>query len=141
MTALAVPELDSDDFDPERSLADLSEAAERVESYAGRWKSAATIKAYASGWRDFVNFCEARGLSALPALDQTVAMYLSDMADRGAKAATIARRLVVIAQAHKDADLAAPTSSSLERCAHAGIAGASAPPRRAKPQPWSPISR
>jgi len=32
-------------------------------------------------------------------------MYLSDMADRGAKAATIARRLIVISQAHKGADL------------------------------------
>jgi len=38
-----------------------------VESYAGRSKSPATIKAYASGWRDFLGFCEARGLSALPA--------------------------------------------------------------------------
>ena len=43
------------------------------------------------------------------------------MADRGAKAATIARRLVVISQAHKAADLAAPTSTSLVRRVHAGI--------------------
>jgi integrase len=35
------------------------------------------------------------------------------MADRGAKAATIARRLVVISQAHKGADLPSPTTSSL----------------------------
>src|ERR1700731_3587199 len=85
----------------ERALATLQAAAERVQDYAGRSKSAATIKAYASGWRDFLEFCEERGLSALPASDQTVALYLSTMADRGAKAATIARRLVVISQAHK----------------------------------------
>jgi hypothetical protein len=43
------------------------------------------------------------------------------MADRGAKAATIARRLVVISQAHKGADLPTPTSSSLVRRVHAGV--------------------
>ena len=60
----------------ERPLATLQDDFERVESYAGRSKSAATIKAYASGWRDFLEFCEQRGLSALPASDQTVAcMY------------------------------------------------------------------
>jgi integrase len=105
----------------ERSLAALQEGVARVASYAGRSKSAATIKAYASGWRDFLAFCEERGLSALPATEQTVALYLSDMADRGAKAATVARRLVVIAQAHKAADLPSPTTSSLVRRVHAGI--------------------
>src|SRR4029079_6166510 len=43
------------------------------------------------------------------------------MADRGAKAATIARRLVVISQAHKAADLPSPTTSSLVSRTHAGI--------------------
>ena len=92
-----------------------------MESYAGRSKSPATIKAYASGWRDFLGFCEARGLSALPASDQTVALYISTIADRGAKAATIARRLVVISQAHKGADLPSPTTSSLVHRVHAGV--------------------
>jgi hypothetical protein len=71
--------------------------------------------------RDFLGFCEVRGLSALPASDETIALYLSEMADRGAKAATIARRLVVISQAHKGADLPTPTSSSLVRGVHAGV--------------------
>ena len=102
-------------------LAGLPEAAQRVQDYAGRSKSAATIKAYAAGWRDFLAFCSERGLSALPASDQTVAAYLAELADRGAKAATIARRLVVISQAHRAADLPSPTSSSLVRRTHAGI--------------------
>ena len=101
--------------------ATLPAAAERVEDYAGRSKSEATIRAYASGWRDFLAFCSERGLSALPASDQTVAAYLAELADRGAKAATIARRLVVISQAHRAADLPSPTSSSLVRRTHAGI--------------------
>jgi hypothetical protein len=76
-----------------RPLVEFSaaEASERVQDYASRSKSGATIKAYASGWRDFLDFCAARALSPLPASDETVALYLSDMADRGAKAATIPR--------------------------------------------------
>jgi Phage integrase, N-terminal SAM-like domain len=103
------------------ALTRLPDGAERVEDYAGHSKSEATIRAYAAGWRDFVAFCEQRHLSALPAADQTVAGYLADMADRGAKAATIARRLVVISQAHKAADLPSPTGLSLVRRVHAGI--------------------
>jgi integrase len=57
----------------------------------------------------------------LPASDETVAAYLAELADRGARAATIARRLVVISQAHKAADLPSPTGSSLVRRVHAGI--------------------
>src|SRR5260370_4773650 len=77
VTLLAVGDLESG---PERLLAELSEAAERVEDYAGRSKSAATVKAYASGWRDFLDFCAERELSSLPASDPTVARDLSHMA-------------------------------------------------------------
>jgi site-specific recombinase XerD len=121
MAALpAFPLADEVDGSETGSLA-IADGAQRVEDYAGRSKSASTIKAYAAGWRDFLGFCAERGLSPLPASDETVALYLSAMADSGAKAATIARRLVVIAQAHKGADLPTPTSSSLVRRVHAGV--------------------
>jgi site-specific recombinase XerD len=100
---------------------DFARFDERVADYAARSKSAATIKAYAASWHDFLSFCEQRDLTPLPASDETVAAYLAAMADRGAKAATIARRLVVISQAHKAADLPSPTSSSLVRRVHAGV--------------------
>jgi integrase len=109
---------------PDRSaaaLATLPDPTERAHTYAGRSKSAATIKAYAAGWRDFLTFCEQRRASALPASDESVAGYLADLADRGARAATISRRLVVISQAHKAADLPSPTTSSLVSRTHAGI--------------------
>jgi hypothetical protein len=105
-----VDEADADDSGAQQALATLPGAAERANEYASRSKSEATIKAYAAGWRDFLGFCEQRGASALPADDQTVAAYLADMADRSAKAATIARRLVVISQAHRAADLPSPTT-------------------------------
>jgi site-specific recombinase XerD len=135
VVALADPDLDDApeaadsgvveaDTRPEHApggLARLAGAAERAQDYAGRSKSEATIRAYAAGWRDFLSFCSGHGLQALPASDQTVAAYLAELADRGAKAATIARRLVVISQAHKAADLPSPTGSSLVRRVHAGI--------------------
>ncbi|MBV9547079.1 MAG: tyrosine-type recombinase/integrase [Chloroflexi bacterium] len=102
-------------------LATIVDGTARAEDYAGRSKSPATIKAYASGWRDFLQFCEQRDLNALPATDDSVAAYLAGLADGGAKAATIARRLVVISQAHRAADLPSPTTSSLVRRTHAGI--------------------
>jgi integrase len=103
------------------ALAHLADPAERAHAYAGRSKSEATIRAYAAGWRDFLSFCEQRGAEPLPASDRTVAAYLAHLADRQAKAATIARRLVVISQAHKAADLPSPTTSSLVSRTHAGI--------------------
>ena len=106
---------------PRGALAQLADRAERAHAYAGRSKSEATIRAYAAGWRDFLSFCEQREASALPASDHTVAAYLANLADRGARAATIARRLVVISQAHKAADLPSPTTSSLVSRTHAGI--------------------
>jgi hypothetical protein len=57
----------------------------------------------------------------LPATDDTVAGYLAELADAGLQAATIARRLVVISQAHTAADLPSPTTSSLVRRVHAGV--------------------
>jgi len=104
-----------------RALAQLGDVARRAQDYAGNAKSAATIRAYASDWRDFLSWCGARGLAVLPAADSTVALYLTDLADHGAKAATLARRLVAISQAHKAVDLPSPTTSSAVRRVHAGI--------------------
>jgi hypothetical protein len=79
---------DSADSGAAGVLAELAEAAERVRDDTGRSKSAATIKAYAAGCRDFLAFCDQRGASALPASDQTVAAYLAALADRDARATT-----------------------------------------------------
>jgi site-specific recombinase XerD len=104
-----------------KSAATLEPGQERSEHYASRRKSQATINAYAAGWQDFLRFGQPRQLTALPASAQTVADYLAFLADNAFKAATIARRLVVISQAHKAADLDSPTTSSLLRRTHAGI--------------------
>ena len=64
-------------FDAAAPLTTLEPTKERSEHYASRSKSQATIKAYAAGWQDFLQFCQLCQLSALPASDQTVADYLA----------------------------------------------------------------
>ncbi|MDQ6674940.1 MAG: tyrosine-type recombinase/integrase [Chloroflexota bacterium] len=106
---------------PDRSLAQLADTVRRAQDYAQRAKAPRTRKAYAADWRHFTAWADARGLTALPATPETVVFYLADMAEAGAKAATMARRLVVISQAHKTQNLPSPTTSSEVRNVHAGI--------------------
>ena len=90
--------------------------------------------------RKFRQFCQRRGAVPLPATDETVAGYLAELADAGLKAATIARRLVVISQAHRAADLPSPTTSSLVRRTHAGIRRSIGTAQAAKAPPSSATS-
>ncbi len=63
-----------------------------------------TRRAYASDWRDFADWCAEAGLQALPAAPETVASYLACLAlTRGCALATLRRRVVTIARAHRQA--------------------------------------
>ncbi|MDP8928532.1 MAG: site-specific integrase [Actinomycetota bacterium] len=68
-------------------------------------RAPATTRAYASDWRDFQAFA---GDEALPASPETVAAYLADRAGT-LKPATLSRRLVAIAEAHRAAGHDTPT--------------------------------
>ena len=70
-------------------LADAEIAA--AIGYAEQEKSLGTRRAYASDWRAFSAFCDARGLEAMPATPGTAARFLSLQADSGLKASTIGR--------------------------------------------------
>jgi integrase len=85
-------------------------------------KAASTLRAYRSDWRHFSNWCSKHELEALPALPETVALYLAAMAGAGAEAVTIQRRLSSISQAHQaTSHLPSPTSDSLVRQVMRGI--------------------
>ena len=86
----------------------LLETAERAGGYARQAKAANTLRAYRADWADFAGWCEAHGLPALPATESTVALYLTDLAER-VKTSTLQRRLSAIAQAHKAAGHVPPT--------------------------------
>ena len=101
----------------------LSELEARAEAYFRSARAPNTVKAYAHDLSDFAIWCkvDAGGLSPLPASPKTVALYVSDLAGRGLKAATIQRRLAAIAQLHQEASLDDPTKTKAVRNTYRGI--------------------
>jgi site-specific recombinase XerD len=69
----------------------------------------------------FREWCQGKGVSALPASPATVAAFLAHEADRGSRAATITRRCAAIRYAHRLADLEPPTNSEHVRATLRGI--------------------
>lgn len=76
----------------------------RVKDYIQHAKAANTVKAYRQDWADFVKWCDAYGVVALPATSETVARYLTARAET-VKVSTLQRRLSAISQAHTAAGL------------------------------------
>jgi len=69
-----------------------------------------TKRAYSSDWRHFGAFCQRLNLSPLPAAAETVALYLTELAERGLKTSTIGRHVAAINAAHKAAGLESPAA-------------------------------
>lgn len=106
--------------DPAPLAAELGATAERARDYRAKAKAANTVAAYRSDWNDFTSWCQARGIESLPAEPATVALYITDLAER-CKPSTITRRLATISQAHQQAGHATPTSEPLVRDVLQGI--------------------
>jgi site-specific recombinase XerD len=68
-----------------------------------------TIRAYRVDMQEFIRYCEAHGLTALPADPATVAQFLMTMSCRGIKTSTIRRKKTSIGAVHRYANLADPT--------------------------------
>jgi len=100
--------------------ATLAAIEAQARAYAREAKSANTRRAYASDWADFAGWCQAHGLTPLPAAPATVALYLTSAAER-LKTSTMGRRLTAISQAHRAADHPSPTKSATVRAVAAGI--------------------
>ena len=81
---------------------------ERAAAYAKASRASSTQRVYASDWRIFLAWCDGRSIEALPADPRAVATFLAAEADRGARPATIGRRLAAIGYHHKQAGLQPP---------------------------------
>src|ERR1043166_9890094 len=93
---------------------------EQVREYIRASKAESTVRGYRADWRDFITWCESRGLCPLPALPEVVASYIAECAGR-LKVGTIQRRLNAIAEAHKAVGLESPTSTGMVRNTLKGI--------------------
>jgi hypothetical protein len=92
------------------SGAGLGALAGRARDYAGLAKAPNTLRAYRSDWRDFTSWCAEHGLGSLPAARETVALYLTQLAEAGRKVSTMQRRLSAISLAHPAAGHDSPRS-------------------------------
>ncbi|WP_424140165.1 tyrosine-type recombinase/integrase [Roseomonas chloroacetimidivorans] len=101
----AVRRLAEDALPPE-ALAVLAgpvgEAVARAAGYAGRALSDNTKRAYESDWRAFCRWCEAGGISPLPASPVVVAGHLASLAGTLGRSG-LRRRLAAIAHHHRGA--------------------------------------
>jgi site-specific recombinase XerD len=95
--------------------------AERVGRYVTAAHAGATHRAYAIDADAFAIWCAHRGAVALPAPPETVAAYLTDLADAGAKPASITRRASGIGWAHAQAGHPRPTEHPGVRAVLRGI--------------------
>src|SRR5579872_5543179 len=99
---------------------ELASGWERVREFVGASKAASTFRGYQSDWRHFCAWCEARGVTPLPAPADAVAAYIAECAER-LKPGSIQRRLNAIAEAHKAAGLDSPTPAGIVRNTMKGI--------------------
>ncbi len=94
---------------------------ESARRFAEHARSENTRRAYASDWNDFRDWCSSRDLSALPATNETVALYVASRAEvgpddengqptPGLKPKTLERRLAAINGVHRLSEFAAPAS-------------------------------
>lgn len=89
--------------------------------YIEKSRAAATRRAYLTDANRFGAWCAARGLSSLPASGESLANFLSWMATRGFKVASIERNLVAVSVAHRELGFESPRRNELVRNVLRGI--------------------
>jgi len=91
------------------ATAELSGLALKTRQYLAAAKADSTRRAYRSDWEHFECWCNQHSFDPLPATVETVALYITDLADSH-KPATIRRRLTVIGRRHQAAGHPSPSS-------------------------------
>ena len=95
-----------------------------------------TRRLYATDWRAFVAWCRQHRQTSLPTAPETVAAYLASLVDQPEplSAGTLSRRVAAIAERHRRAGHAVPTSGETVRALlRAARQTAPSPRRRAAP--------
>jgi site-specific recombinase XerD len=101
---------------PAALLPDLTAAVDLAKAE----KALSTRKAYGTDFRIFKAWCDGNGVSALPAIPETVAAFLASES-KTAKPSTLGRRIAAIRYAHKLAHLDTPTDSEAVKATLRGI--------------------
>lgn len=109
---------------PGNSSAALVQLAEHTSRYveAGLSGAANTVKAYAGDWKRFGLWCAEHGLEPLPASVETLAGFVTHLAETDKKVATIQRHCAAVAKAHVLRGLDSPTDDKKFKVLMEGIA-------------------
>jgi site-specific recombinase XerD len=99
----------------------LVDVRARVEAFVRASRAPNTLRAYRADWGHFTAWCASAGVASLPAAAETVASYLSVMADSGLKAGSVQRRVSAIAAMHRAAGHESPTGTTLVKLTISGI--------------------
>ncbi len=99
---------------------ELKQAGKQARAYVEQARAANTLRGYRADWNHFTAWCAQHDLVPLPAAPETVALYLTMLADTH-KCSTLQRRLSSISQAHQAAGHATPTQEAIVRATWAGI--------------------
>jgi integrase len=83
---------------------------ESARRYISQAKAENTIRAYRSDWQCFSTWCASKELQSLPARPESIACFIAETADAGAKVSTISRRLAAISKAHEAVGHESPCS-------------------------------
>lgn len=89
--------------------ADPSRQAESARNYARASRAANSRRAYATSLTQWLTWADANNACPMPAQPEAVAVWLSSLADAGAKPSTIGVRLAGVVAAHRDAGHALDT--------------------------------
>lgn len=95
--------------------------AVQVQKYTQASRAESTIRAYKQDLEHFTQWCNQHARRAFPASPETVAAYISDLANQQRAVSTITRRLAAISQAHQLAKVASPTQNEQVRSTLKGI--------------------
>jgi integrase len=99
----------------------LDVVVDRARRYAEAAHAVNTRRAYCVGWNHFMAYCGSNGFDAMPATPQTVALYVTSLAD-SAKLATIRLYLAAISHNHREMGLESPVPHELVRRIVRGVA-------------------
>ena len=100
---------------PAVPMADINQAKQFIRSR----HSDATRRAYASDVMAFKVWCDSMGLEALPALPESVVLFLS--AHANLRPSTLTRRLAAIRHIHKEAGFTSPADAEIVKSTLSGI--------------------
>ena len=89
--------------------------------YVKASKAHNTQRAYRAAWAEFAAFCDKSGLCALPATPQAVIAFVTALAEKGIRPATIQVKLAGISFAHRTAHQNDPTDFEDVKIVMAGI--------------------